>query len=140
VASGGSTRLNTSSPFNIKVESLTLSNFSQADVAELYQQHTAETGQVFSPEAVQQAFDLTQGQPWLVNALARQMVEVIAPDPSEEITLDHVNTAKEILIHGRIPTSTVWPAFCEKTGYVPSLSLCWPGKNWATCPPMMCNF
>jgi type II secretory pathway predicted ATPase ExeA len=98
VASGGSTRLNTSSPFNIKVESLTLSNFSQADVAELYQQHTAETGQVFSPEAVQRAFDLTQGQPWLVNALARQMVEVIAPDPAEAITPDHVNTAKEILI------------------------------------------
>jgi hypothetical protein len=39
-------------------------------------------GQVFSPEAVQRAFNLTQGQPWLVNALARQMVEVIAPDPS----------------------------------------------------------
>jgi hypothetical protein len=98
VASGGSNRLNTASPFNIKIESLTLGNFSQEDVAELYQQHTAETGQVFSPEAVQQAFNLTQGQPWLVNALARQMVEVIAPDPSEEITLDHVNTAKEILI------------------------------------------
>jgi hypothetical protein len=33
-----------------------------------------------------------------VNALARQIVEVIAPDPREEITPDHVNTAKEILI------------------------------------------
>ncbi len=98
VASGGSTRLNTSSPFNIKVESLTLGNFSQADVAELYQQHTAATGQVFSPEAVQRAFHLTQGQPWLVNALARQLVEVIAPDPTETITPDQVNTAKEILI------------------------------------------
>ena len=98
VASGGSTRLNTSSPFNIKVESLTLGNFSQADVAELYQQHTAATGQVFSPEAVQRAFHLTQGQPWLVNALARQLVEAIAPDPTETITPDQVNTAKEILI------------------------------------------
>ena len=98
VASGGSTRLNTSSPFNIKVETLTLGNFSQADVAELYQQHTVETGQVFSPAAVQLAFDLTQGQPWLVNALARQIVEVIAPDPAVEIIPTHVNTAKEILI------------------------------------------
>ncbi len=98
VASGGSTRLNTSSPFNIKLESLTLGNFSLADVTELYQQHTAETGQIFSAAAVQQAFDLTQGQPWLVNALARQIVEVIAPDAQEEITPDHVNTAKEILI------------------------------------------
>jgi type II secretory pathway predicted ATPase ExeA len=98
VASGGSTRLNTSSPFNIKVESLTLGNFSPADVAELYQQHTTETGQVFSPEAVQRVFHLTQGQPWLVNALARQLVEVIVPDPTEPITPTHVNTAKEILI------------------------------------------
>jgi hypothetical protein len=98
VASGGSTRLNTSSPFNIKVESLTLGNFSLADVAELYQQHTAATGQVFSPEAVQRVFNLTQGQPWLVNALARQLVEVIAPDPTETITPTQVNTAKEILI------------------------------------------
>ena len=50
VASGGSNRLNTASPFNIKVESLTLSNFTQADVAELYGQHTAETGQVLVPK------------------------------------------------------------------------------------------
>jgi len=98
VAAGGSTRLNTSSPFNIKVESLTLGNFSQADVAALYQQHTAETGQVFSVEAIHRAFDLTQGQPWLVNALARQIVEVIVPNLSEKITPDHVNIAKEILI------------------------------------------
>jgi hypothetical protein len=98
VASGGSTRLNTSSPFNIKVKSLTLSNFSLADVAELYQQHTAETGQVFAAEAVQQAFELTQGQPWLVNALAKEMVEELVPDPTQTITIDHVNTAKEILI------------------------------------------
>lgn len=63
VAAGGSTRLNTASPFNIKIESLTLSNFTQADVVELYSQHTAETGQRFSDEALTRAFDLTQGQP-----------------------------------------------------------------------------
>ena len=98
VASGGSTRLNTSSPFNIKIESLTLSNFTQADVAELYAQHTLATGQVFNPKATQRAFELTQGQPWLVNALARQLVEVLAPDPQQVIDVSHVNEAKEILI------------------------------------------
>lgn len=97
-ASGGSERLNTASPFNIKIESLTLGNFTQADVAELYGQHTTETGQVFSPEAMQRAFDLTQGQPWLVNALARQMVEVLVPNPQQVININHVNQAKEILI------------------------------------------
>ncbi|PNK03574.1 polyketide biosynthesis operon protein CyrO, partial [Cylindrospermopsis raciborskii S07] len=76
VKSGGSERLNTSSPFNIKAESLTLSNFSFTDVQNLYEQHTTATGQVFTPEAVQQAYYLTDGQPWLVNALARQATQV----------------------------------------------------------------
>lgn len=98
VAAGGSRRLGTASPFNIKVESLTLRNFTQSEVASLYGQHTAETGQVFTPEALQLAFDLTQGQPWLVNALARQMVEVLVPDSSVALTSEHVEQAKEILI------------------------------------------
>ena len=53
---------------------------------------------MFTPKAIQQAFDLTQGQPWLVNALARQLVEVLAPDPQQVIDVRHVNAAKEILI------------------------------------------
>ncbi|TYQ30508.1 ATP-binding protein [Pseudanabaena sp. UWO310] len=97
-ASGGSDRLNTSSPFNIKVRSFTLSNFTLEDVRKLYQQHTDATGQVFTPEAVDLAFHLTQGQPWLVNAIAKEIVEYITKDPSIPITADLVNQAKEILI------------------------------------------
>jgi hypothetical protein len=91
-------RLGTASPFNIKAESLTLRNFTADEVAALYGQHTAETGQPFEPEAVARAFELTQGQPWLVNALARQLTEVLVPDPSQAITAEAVNTAKELLI------------------------------------------
>ena len=98
VASGGSDRLNTSSPFNIKVESFTLRNFTLEDVRHLYAQHNQDTGQRFTDGAVNRAFDLTQGQPWLVNALARQVVEVIAPDASTPITAKHFDQAKEILI------------------------------------------
>jgi hypothetical protein len=98
VASGGRDRLNTSSPFNIKVESLTLRNFTEAEVAQLYGQHTADTGQVFTSEAIQRSFALTQGQPWLVNALARQLVEVLVTDRQQAIGIDQVNRAKEILI------------------------------------------
>ena len=47
VASGGSERLNTASPFNIKTRSLSIDNFTLEDVAALYQQHTHESGQVF---------------------------------------------------------------------------------------------
>ena len=98
VASEGSEHLHTSSPFNIKAESLTLRSFTAEEVADLYGQHTAETGQLFSPEALERAFHLTQGQPWLVNALARQIVEVVVPDGATPVTPSNVDTAKEILI------------------------------------------
>ncbi len=97
-ASGGSDRLNTSSPFNIKVRSFTLSNFSLKEVRNLYQQHTAATGQIFTEDAVNLAFHLTQGQPWLVNAIAKEITEYIAKDPAIPITVELVNQAKEILI------------------------------------------
>lgn len=98
IASGSSARLGTASPFNIKIESLTLSNFTQDDVAELYEQHTNETGQIFTRDAVQLAFTFTQGQPWLINALARQLVEAVVPDVTRAIEAAHVHEAKEILI------------------------------------------
>jgi type II secretory pathway predicted ATPase ExeA len=98
VASGGSERLSTSSPFNIKVESLILRAFTAKEVAQLYQQHTDDTGQIFTPEALRHAFELTQGQPWLVNALARQAVEVLVADPAQPVTAAHIEQAKDILI------------------------------------------
>ncbi|OHY31435.1 polyketide biosynthesis operon protein CyrO [Cylindrospermopsis raciborskii] len=98
VKSGGSERLNTSSPFNIKAESLTLSNFTLPEVEELYLQHTQATGQVFATEAIQRAYYLTEGQPWLVNALARQATQVLVKDVTQPITAEVINQAKEILI------------------------------------------
>ncbi|WP_305071232.1 hypothetical protein [Myxococcus sp. RHSTA-1-4] len=98
VTSGEEARLGTASPFNIKVESLTLRNFTRDEVAELYQQHTDDTGQHFLPEAVDRAFYWSQGHPWLVNALARQMVEQLVPDRARPLTAGHVDAAKEILL------------------------------------------
>ena len=97
-AAGGSDRLNTSSPFNIKVQSFTLRNFNLAEVKRLYGQHTEATGQIFMEEAVNLAFHLTQGQPWLVNAIAKEITEYIADDPAIPITVELINQAKEILI------------------------------------------
>ena len=98
VASGGSDRLNTSSPFNIKVRSFTLDNFSFEEVKKLYQQHTEATGQIFTPEAIERAFYLTDGQPWLVNALAKETTEYLAKDVTIPITVELINQAKEIII------------------------------------------
>jgi hypothetical protein len=58
------------SAFNIKAESLRLGDFTPPEVERLLLQHTAATGQIFAPEALGLVWDLTQGQPWLVNALA----------------------------------------------------------------------
>ena len=97
-AAGDSDHLNTSSPFNIKVQSFTLRNFNLAEVTRLYAQHTEATGQIFTEEAVNLAFHLTQGQPWLVNAIAKEITEYIADDPAIPITVELINQAKEILI------------------------------------------
>jgi len=86
------------SPFNIKVESLTLRSFSREEVVELYAEHTGDTGQAFTPEALDRVFDVTQGQPWLVNALGAQLIDVVAPGAARTITADDVETAREILI------------------------------------------
>lgn len=101
-ASGGDpSTLGTSSPFYIKIESLKLGNFDEAEVRELYGQHTHDTGQTFSEEALARAFEVTGGQPWLVNALAREIVEKIAVPASDMITPLHVAQAKERLILAR---------------------------------------
>jgi len=90
--------LGSASPFNIKTESFTLANFSLIEVTALYRLHTDETGQLWTDEAASCAYELTQGQPWLVNALARQIVERDVVDRSIAITATHVDTAKEKLI------------------------------------------
>jgi hypothetical protein len=61
------------SAFNIKAKSLRLGDFAAADVAALLDQHATETGQQFASGAVNAVWEQTRGQPWLVNALAREM-------------------------------------------------------------------
>ncbi|MEX1363521.1 MAG: ATP-binding protein, partial [Nannocystaceae bacterium] len=94
-------RLGTASPFNIKVESLTLADFSPEELAELYAQHTEQTGQRFEPEAIARAHALTGGQPWLVNALARLAVTTLVPDRTRAITGEDIEQAARVIIERR---------------------------------------
>jgi hypothetical protein len=95
----GGTTLGSASPFNIAAESLTLRNFTEAEVGRLYAQHTADTGQVFPPEAVARAFHWSQGQPWLVNALAREVVDkMLGMDYTKSVAADLFDEAAERLI------------------------------------------
>ncbi len=102
--SGGSDRLGTASPFNIKVESLRLDDFSPSQVQALLSQYNIDTtGEAFAPfssEAINCIFELTQGQPWLTNALARQLVEKLGVPhrPGFPILTDHIEEAAEQLI------------------------------------------
>lgn len=93
--------ISTSSPFNIKSESLVLSNFTLDDIKNLYGQYTQETGQKFTPEAVEHVSYLTAGQPWLVNALAYQTCYRDVKDPLKTIIKEDIERAKEALIKRR---------------------------------------
>ncbi len=93
--------LGTASPFNVKVESIRLRDFDHDEVRRLYFQHTTETGQGFTDEAVDLAFELTQGQPWLVNALAYQACFRDVTDRSIAITAAHISHARDVLIERR---------------------------------------
>src|SRR6056297_789270 len=60
------------SAFNVKAESLTVGDFTQVEIRMLYEEHTKETGQEFEEPIFDMAWDYTRGQPWLVNALAKE--------------------------------------------------------------------
>lgn len=102
LASGGNPpRIGSASPFNIKVASSRLGDFSFEQVRELYGQHTAETGQAFTEEAIAHTYELSAGQPWLVNALAREVVDSMAIPAEVPVTAAHIDVAKERLILAR---------------------------------------
>ncbi|MBI3756833.1 MAG: ATP-binding protein [Deltaproteobacteria bacterium] len=88
------------SAFNVKAKSLRLGDFTREEVETLYQQHTDETGQIFTPDAVARMWELTQGQPWLVNALGYETCFDMKAgrDRTQPITVEQVDEAKENLI------------------------------------------
>ncbi len=91
------------SAFNVKAESLRLGDFSQDEVRALLAQHTEETGQVFTEGALQRVWTQSQGQPWLVNALAAQTCfrNPSGRDRGRSITADDIDEAQEQLIARR---------------------------------------
>ena len=90
------------SPFNIITKDLLLRNFTTDEVRALLAQHTAATAQPFAPGTVEAIMDWTRGQPWLVNAIARECVEEIHDfRHSEPVTPADVETAKETIIRRR---------------------------------------
>jgi hypothetical protein len=91
------------SAFNIKAESLRLGNFSKEEIHELYMQHTRETGQEFDEACFPMIWNATEGQPWLVNALGREVTYKIREnrDRSVRIIPEMIDKAIENIIYRR---------------------------------------
>ncbi|MGD9974271.1 MAG: hypothetical protein AB7S77_14520 [Desulfatirhabdiaceae bacterium] len=92
------------SAFNIKAKSLRMGDFIEPEVSALLQEHTKETGQIFEPDAMQTIWYLTQGQPWLVNALAYETCFEMKEGRGRTIPITRkmVLDAKENLIINRV--------------------------------------
>ena len=91
--------LGSASPFNVVTKILTLTNFTKDEISELYAQHTAETGQKFDDDAVDFIYTQTCGQPWLVNAVAREViVEMLNNDFSKPVTKELAAQAIQTII------------------------------------------
>lgn len=91
------------SAFNIKAESLRLGDFLREEVEVLYQQHTEKSGQVFMTGALDLVWELTSGQPWLVNALGYESCFKMkrGRDRSSPIIPEMIVQARENIIRRR---------------------------------------
>lgn len=91
------------SAFNIKAKSLRMGNFTEDECRELLFQHTTETGQRFDAGIFPELWEDTKGQPWLVNALAHEMVweDKTARDRKTVIDEGRYFAARERLIQSR---------------------------------------
>ena len=91
------------SAFNIKAESLRLGDFSAEEMRVLLTQHTEATGQAFTSAALDTVWARTQGQPWLVNALAYEACfrNKAGRDRARPIAADDILEAQEQLIAHR---------------------------------------
>jgi Holliday junction resolvase len=91
--------LGSASPFNIVKESLTLKNFTADEIRALYKQHTDETGQAFEDGAIELVHEQTYGQPWLVNAIACEVIEKqLDNDYSRPVTAEMAEKAIQTII------------------------------------------
>ncbi|MBS3872457.1 MAG: AAA-like domain-containing protein [Firmicutes bacterium] len=91
--------MRSASPFNIVRTALTLHNFTRAEIAQLYSQHTETTGQIFEPGAIDKVHWWTNGQPWLVNAIALEAIEnELSYDYAKLVTADMVEDAVQAIV------------------------------------------
>ena len=132
-ASGGDpTRLGTSSPFNIKVESLRLGDFTETRCARSTPSTPPRPGRSSPRRRWRGPASTPRGQPWLVNALAREVVDKMRVPVTEA---DHRRARRRGQGAadpgpGHPPGLAGWPG-CTSPGSAGSSSRSSP----ASCPP-----
>jgi hypothetical protein len=95
----GHVTLGSTSPFNVITKAITLKNFDQTEIEALYTQHTMSTGQIFEKQVIEKVYEQTDGQPWLVNAIAREIItEILQDDFSKTVTNQLVEQAIQNII------------------------------------------
>jgi ferritin-like metal-binding protein YciE len=101
-AAKGGAKPNPGSPFNIKEDSIVLSNFSKDDIAKLFAQRTAETKQKITQEALDYVYEQSKGQPWIVNSLfKRATLRILDESSNETVTKKLIEQAREQMILAR---------------------------------------
>ena len=101
-AAKGGKAPNPGSPFNIKEDSVSLTNFTKEDVVKLFAQRTQETGQQITPEALDYVYEQSKGQPWIVNSLfKRATLRILDEASTETVTKDLILEAREQMIQAR---------------------------------------
>jgi hypothetical protein len=89
-------------PFNVKADSAVIGNFVCGDVARLFAQRTAETGQQITTEALGYVWEQSRGQPWIVNNLfMRATMRVLDVSSTEMVNIEHVRAARQQMIEAR---------------------------------------
>eukprot|EP01089_Gocevia_fonbrunei_P019317 TRINITY_DN6807_c0_g1_i1.p1 TRINITY_DN6807_c0_g1~~TRINITY_DN6807_c0_g1_i1.p1 ORF type:complete len:501 (+),score=66.39 TRINITY_DN6807_c0_g1_i1:213-1715(+) len=90
------------SAFNIAAETRRIPQFSKSHVEALARQHEEEKGQKFDKEAIDELYEITDGQPWCVNRILYETVTVVSPYKVQQtITQDNISTATENVINGQ---------------------------------------
>jgi hypothetical protein len=101
-AAKGGVAPNPGSPFNIKEDSVVLSNFNQTDIEKLFAQRTEETGQAIDRDALDYVNEQSSGQPWIVNSLfKRATMRVLNEDDYSAVKLAHIREAREQMVLAR---------------------------------------
>lgn len=79
--------VSSASPFNI-VDELRIDYFSFPEVEELIGQYVTESGQPFAAAVINAIYENTQGQPGLTCTLCHYLVNEMAPDRPQPVTMD----------------------------------------------------